>query len=105
MQNVQVNRRELLDESEVQDFLDHNVEWRIEDGALLRTIKFNTYLEGIDFVNRIAELAEEANHHPDLLVGWRKVEVSLSTHDSGGITQLDLDLAGKIDTTSLAFAF
>ena len=104
MQNVQVNRRDLLDEGKVQDFLDHNAEWRLEDGAILRTIKFNTYLAGIDFVNRIAKLAEEANHHPDLLVGWRKVEVSLSTHDSGGITLLDLDLAGKIDTASLAFA-
>ena len=49
------------------------------------------------FVNQVAELAEEANHHPDISVSWNTVVLTLSTHSAGGITQFDLDLAGRVD--------
>jgi 4a-hydroxytetrahydrobiopterin dehydratase len=50
------------------------------------------------FANRVAEAAEAANHHPDILVhGWNRVRLTLSTHSEGGITRADLDLAGKLD--------
>jgi 4a-hydroxytetrahydrobiopterin dehydratase len=57
-------------------------------------------MAAITLVDQAAELAEAANHHPDILVhGWNKVRLELSTHSEGGITQADLDLAGRIDAT------
>ena len=57
-------------------------------------------MEAIDFVGRIAALAEAADHHPDLDIRYRKVRVALSTHDSGGLTGADLELAGGIEGAS-----
>jgi 4a-hydroxytetrahydrobiopterin dehydratase len=54
----------------------------------------------VDFVNRITPLAEEMNHHPDLSISWNKVNVSLSTHSEGGITENDFGLAAKIDSVA-----
>jgi len=56
-----------------------------------------SFVEAIAFVGRVADLAEAANHHPDLDIRYRKVRVALSTHDSGGLTALDLALAGRIE--------
>ncbi|MBL9116402.1 MAG: 4a-hydroxytetrahydrobiopterin dehydratase [Verrucomicrobiaceae bacterium] len=70
--------------------------WRIEGGRLQKQFRFNTYLDGIRFVDRVALLAEEMNHHPDLHVTWRKVEFAVSTHSAGGITALDFELARKV---------
>jgi 4a-hydroxytetrahydrobiopterin dehydratase len=73
-------------------------EWRREGDAIVRDLKFDDFRQAIAFVNRVADVAEEANHHPDLLVhAWNKVRLTLSTHSEGGITQNDLDLAGRID--------
>ena len=68
-----------------------------EDNSFTCSIQFNTYMDGIAFGNRVADLAEAANHHPDLVVKWRKVDLSLTTHDAGGVTHLDIDLAGRIE--------
>jgi 4a-hydroxytetrahydrobiopterin dehydratase len=71
---------------------------RLEDDVIVRDLQFADFKEAIAFVNRIADIAEEANHHPDLLAhGWNKVRVTLSTHSERGITQNDRDLAGRID--------
>ena len=76
-------------------------DWRREDDAIVRDLKFDDFAAAIAFVNRVADLAESANHHPDLLVhGWNKVRLTLSTHSEGGITQADLDLAGRIDAAA-----
>ena len=72
--------------------------WRLEDGQLTRTITFTAFPQAIDFVTQIAALAEAANHHPDIDIRYNKLHLALVTHDSGGITQNDLDLATSIET-------
>lgn len=71
----------------------HTLEWELDDGQLHKVYKFSSYLGAAAFVQSLAEQAEEVNHHPDLLLTWRKVSVWLTTHDAGGITELDLDFA------------
>jgi 4a-hydroxytetrahydrobiopterin dehydratase len=75
-------------------------EWRQEDGpAIVREWTFANFAEAIAFVNRVAEAAEAANHHPDILVhGWNKVRLELSTHSQGGLTEADFGIAARIDT-------
>jgi 4a-hydroxytetrahydrobiopterin dehydratase len=72
--------------------------WNIEDDALVRDYAFPDFKAAMWFVNRVADLAEERNHHPDILVhGWNKVRLTLSTHDAGGLTEADHALAAAID--------
>jgi 4a-hydroxytetrahydrobiopterin dehydratase len=72
--------------------------WQKQGNAIARTFEFKNFVEAIDFVNRLVEPAESAGHHPDLAVSYNKVSVSLTSHDAGGITQKDFDLAQKIST-------
>ena len=73
-------------------------DWRREGATIVRDFEFDDFLAAIAFVNRIAEAAESANHHPDILVhGWNRVRVTLSTHSAGGLTDKDFDLARVID--------
>lgn len=71
--------------------------WAAEGGKIGRVFSFPSYLAGIEFVSALAREAEAMNHHPDLVVGWRKVTVRLSTHSKGGVTELDLRLAAIAD--------
>jgi 4a-hydroxytetrahydrobiopterin dehydratase len=71
--------------------------WQRSDGALRRSVTFGSFLDGIDGVRRIAELAELADHHPDIDIRWRTVNLALSTHSEGGITDKDVELARQID--------
>jgi 4a-hydroxytetrahydrobiopterin dehydratase len=72
--------------------------WEREGDAIVRELKFDDFAGAMAFVNRVAEAAEAANHHPDILVhGWNRVRLQLSTHSEGGITRADLDMAGRID--------
>jgi len=71
--------------------------WERVDNALRRSVKFPSFLEGIEAVRRIADRAEAADHHPDIDIRWRTVTFVLSTHSEGGITQNDLALAKEID--------
>ena len=70
--------------------------WQVEGKELACEFKFTSYLAGAAFVSDVAQVAEAANHHPDLYLGWRKVTVRLSTHSKGGITELDFQLAERI---------
>jgi 4a-hydroxytetrahydrobiopterin dehydratase len=73
--------------------------WRREGEAIVRDVSVADFAAAIALVNRIAALAEEANHHPDLLVhGWNNVRLTLSTHSEGGLTDADFRLAAQIDT-------
>jgi 4a-hydroxytetrahydrobiopterin dehydratase len=73
-------------------------EWTEQDAELVRDFKFKDFAEAMAFVNRVADLAEEANHHPDILVhGWNNVRLTLSTHSEGRITDNDHRLAAQID--------
>lgn len=71
--------------------------WQERDGALERTFELPGFAEAIRFVNRVAEVADRENHHPDLLVSYRKVTVRWTTHSEGGITDRDRRLAGTTD--------
>jgi 4a-hydroxytetrahydrobiopterin dehydratase len=73
-------------------------EWRREGDAIVRDLQLADFAAAIAFVNRVAEAAEAANHHPDLLVhGWNRVRLTCSTHSAGGITRADLELARTIE--------
>ncbi len=93
---------ELLSESAVQQQVTTLPGWQVEGTELVKEFRFTSYLAGIEFVRRVAVLAESMNHHPDLLVGWRKVTVRLSTHSAGGLTRLDFELAGQISAVETA---
>jgi 4a-hydroxytetrahydrobiopterin dehydratase len=87
----------LLSDDEVSAALEGG-SWRREGDAIVRDHRFADFAAAIAFVERVAELAEEANHHPDILVhGWNKVRLTLSTHSEGGITAADVALAGRLD--------
>ena len=71
--------------------------WRHEDGVLVHDRTLDDFAGAMAFANAVAGAAEEANHHPDILVhGWNRVRLTLSTHSEGGVTALDLALAGRI---------
>jgi 4a-hydroxytetrahydrobiopterin dehydratase len=73
-------------------------DWREDGDAIARDFKFKDFAGAMAFVNQVAELAEDANHHPDILVhGWNKVRLTLSTHSEGKVTQADHDMAARID--------
>jgi 4a-hydroxytetrahydrobiopterin dehydratase len=75
-----------------------NGDWRRDGQAIVRERTFADFKEAIAFVDRVAETAEAANHHPDILVhGWNKVRLELSTHSEGGLTEADFDMAARID--------
>lgn len=82
-----------LSETEISRQLQSLPGWKIEDGQLRRTYQFENFVEAIAFVNLLVEPAENAGHHPDLLISYNRVTVSLTTHDAGGLTQKDFDLA------------
>lgn len=88
---------ELLSDSEIEDRLRDN-DWRREGDEIIRDWKFGDFSEAMAFVSRVAEAAEEANHHPDILVhGWNKVRLSLTNHSAGGLTEADFQMARKFD--------
>jgi 4a-hydroxytetrahydrobiopterin dehydratase len=70
--------------------------WQIESGELVRTFTFKDFLSSIDFVNQIAKYAEGAGHHPDIDIRYNRVRIALMTHDAGGLTEKDFDLAQEI---------
>ncbi len=71
--------------------------WQIESGQLTKTFNFKDFLSAIDFVNQIAKIAEGAGHHPDIDIRYNKVRIALVTHDAGGLTEKDFELAGGIE--------
>jgi 4a-hydroxytetrahydrobiopterin dehydratase len=72
-------------------------EWKFLGDAIHKDFTFRGFRAAIAFVNRIAEQATAVGHHPDLEIHYNRVVVSLSTHDAGGVTEKDVELAGKID--------
>ena len=87
-----------LSDAEVSDRLETVGDWRREDSTIERELELANFAAAIALVNRVAEVAERANHHPDILVhGWNKLRLTLSTHSAGGLTDADFELAGRID--------
>jgi len=71
--------------------------WKSENNGITKTFIFNNFCEAINKMNLIGEVAEEMNHHPEWFNVYNKLEIRLTTHDAGGITQLDIDLANSIE--------
>ncbi|MBC7980698.1 MAG: 4a-hydroxytetrahydrobiopterin dehydratase [Armatimonadetes bacterium] len=88
---------ELLEEEELSIALKKCPEWDFEKTYITRTVEFEEFTDGIDFVNDVGEIAEEAQHHPDINIKHTKITLKLTTHDVGGVTDLDIQLAQRID--------
>jgi 4a-hydroxytetrahydrobiopterin dehydratase len=69
--------------------------WSEEGDALVREFSFESYLDGVEFARRVAEVADRENHHPDLDIRYKKVVVRWSTHSAGGVTDRDRELAAR----------
>jgi 4a-hydroxytetrahydrobiopterin dehydratase len=88
---------EALSASEVSHQLAARPSWKMEKGHLIRQFDFADFAKALEFVNRVGELAEEMAHHPDIEINYNKVRLSLVTHDAGGLTNQDFQLAAAID--------
>jgi len=86
-----------MTDTQIESALQGFPEWSLTGDAIQRTYQFKDFVESMKFVNGVATAAEAAQHHPDILVRWNKVTLTLSTHDAGGITQKDFDLASQCD--------
>jgi 4a-hydroxytetrahydrobiopterin dehydratase len=88
-----------LTDAQIEERLAKAGEWqRSEGSSIVRDLEFPDFAAAIAFVDSVAEIAEAANHHPDILLhGWNKVRLTLSTHSQGGLTDADFELARQID--------
>lgn len=89
-----------LSEEQVHVYLRKLPGWKHESGAIKKTYAFERFVDAIAFVNDVAKLAEEVDHHPDLIIRYNRVDVLLTTHDSGGVTGKDFMLAEQIEKTT-----
>lgn len=87
----------VLSASEIDQALKDLPGWTSNGNAIERVFQLGNFLEAMAFVNKIAVAAEAANHHPDILINYNKVTLTLVSHDSGGVTQRDVRMAGKIN--------
>jgi len=86
-----------LSKPEIHERLQKLRDWTHAGKALHRKYMFKSFLAAIAFVNKIADAAEKAGHHPDITINYSAVSISLSTHSEGGVTEKDFDLARQID--------
>ncbi len=71
-------------------------DWRVEAGELVRTFQFADFRAALRFVNEVGEMAEQAGHHPDIDIRYNRVRLALTTHDAGGLSEKDFDLAARV---------
>jgi 4a-hydroxytetrahydrobiopterin dehydratase len=88
----------LLDEETITRELAETPGWERAEDSIVATVTLADFKGAMAFVNRLAELAEAADHHPDITIQWNKIILTLSTHSAGGLTQKDFDLARRINT-------
>lgn len=88
---------ELVSDDDLAAFLGDHPDWSMKDGMLHRELAFGDFAEAFAFMTRVAIWAEKMNHHPEWSNVWNKVTVDLLTHDVGGLSTLDVELATKID--------
>ena len=90
----------LLSDNEISERLSDLPDWAQEGNQIIRKFKFKNFIESMGFVNKVAILAERVDHHPDILVEYSKVTITLSTHSEGGLTVKDFNLAKQIEDAS-----
>jgi 4a-hydroxytetrahydrobiopterin dehydratase len=88
--------KQTLTGEELSGLLRELPEWAVEDGKLIRFWTFTNFVEAMAFVNRVAELAEQAQHHPDIDIRYNRVKLALVSHDAGGITARDARMARRL---------
>lgn len=88
----------ILTEPQRDAFFASHPEWTLNEESITRTFTFEDFSEALGFVTRVGVAAERAFHHPDIDIRWNKVTLSLTTHDQGGLTEQDTDLAARIDS-------
>jgi 4a-hydroxytetrahydrobiopterin dehydratase len=94
----------LLTEEELTQHMDHLPGWTRDGGSLIKEYHFKRFSQSLQFVNHIAETADAVNHHPDIDIRYDKVRLVLSTHDAGGVTQSDVEMAASADDSADAIA-
>jgi len=90
----------VLSDTEIQQALQKLPGWAKSGNSIERAFQFGNFVQAMDFVNQIAEAAEAVNHHPDIHINYNKVTLVLVSHDSGGVTQRDIRMAGRINEIS-----
>ena len=87
----------IISGDELEDVLKKTPEWESEGVGIKRTFEFEGFMDAMEFVNTVADVAAEADHHPDIDIRWNKVRLVLVTHSAGGLTDLDVEMAQRID--------
>lgn len=90
----------LLSEAKIREELRNLEGWEQKGNEIVKQFKFKNFVESVGFVNKTAILAEKADHHPDILIRYNKVNLTLSTHSEGGLTEKDFNLANEIEKVS-----
>jgi len=93
---------EKLSSDSIQDHLKTVPGWSLQDGEIVRTFVFSSFVQSLQFVNRVGESAEAAGHHPDIDIRYDKVRLALVSHDAGGLTDKDFNLASDCDKIYLS---
>jgi 4a-hydroxytetrahydrobiopterin dehydratase len=93
--------KQKLSDNEIQDFLRNHPEWALQDDMLVRFWSFPDFVEAMAFVNRVASLAENAGHHPDIDIRYNRVRLALVSHDAVGITARDAAMASQLSADSV----
>lgn len=88
---------DLLSDEQIEDSLPP--QWERTDDEIVRIYEFDDYLEGANFAAECAEIAEEQWHHPEIVIGYKTVEIRLTSHEEGGITDMDIEMAELFDDT------
>ena len=89
--------RKKLSDADIQQALKNLPGWERQGDAISKQYTLDSFMDALGLVNKVGEAAEAVDHHPDITINYRRVTFSLSTHDRGGITQLDVDLATQIE--------
>ena len=89
---------DLLTAKDIKDWLKKLPEWDHDKKHIERTFEFDDFAQAIEFVNGVAEIADDDDHHPDIDIRYNKVRLALSTHSEGGVTDLDFEVAEQSDT-------
>jgi 4a-hydroxytetrahydrobiopterin dehydratase len=94
--NIDSEKNMVLNELEIRQKLANFPDWMTSGQFISKTYKFKDFIQAVEFINRLVAPAEKAGHHPDIQISYNQVTIHLSTHDAGGITQKDFDLAAEI---------
>jgi 4a-hydroxytetrahydrobiopterin dehydratase len=93
-----------LEKPEIERRLSALPGWNFKDNAITKLYRFKQFMDGIKCLNRVAEMAEAADHHPDVQINYTRITFTCSTHDQGGVTEKDFKLAAQIEEAFKAYA-